>query len=576
MRNTLLAAAVIAVGAGGYYAYNSMQSSAVELPELAFVPADTALFSAQIKPIDLPTYLATSAFMTPEMAASSKAEMDALLSETDGSDSQGMTFALTLYGQLLDALAQPEQFTELTGVSSQSRSLAYMVGAAPVIRIAISDEAKFLAFFQRAEQASGYNAAEETINGSRVYRYQLITDEFEDIAIDLLMRVSDGWATLTVDASSLDNRTLAQRLALSQPVENLQASGYLSEILKKYQLRSDGVGYVRTDIIANALVNPESNQLGRDLRAISAGELDSSVAQWQTAECRTDIDHIAKLWPGIFFDAAITQSATATTIASTTLIPTLHQPTLQRMQDLRGFIPAAMTSNLTDVMGYLGLGTDVGRLAPNLSQMWVSLTSAQFSCAPLVAAQASMKANNPMAALAVTQMFSGLKGIAAQVVNFDLEGLEIGRTDALNMSFSVTADDIETLYATLQSFDANFAALELPAVGKTTTLAGANLGIASDAMLHRGANTLALGVSAASEATASAAVSETMSKNGFVMMVFNYAKLFAALGPMMAMEGELLGPEIEALMNTDMQLDFAIDFNQHGVVIDYSMAIAKP
>jgi hypothetical protein len=67
-----------------------------------------------------------------------------------------------------------------------------------------------------------------------------------------------------------------------------------------------------------------------------------------------------------------------------------------------------------------------------------------------------------------------------------------------------------------------------------------------------------------------------MSKNGFVMMGFNYAKLFAALGPMMAMEGELLGPEIEALMNSDMQLDFAIDFNQHGVVIDYSMAIAKP
>src|SRR5690606_236717 len=122
----------------------------------------------------------------------------------------GLVFALSLYGQLLDALAQPEKFTELTGASDQARSLAYMVGAAPVLRISVSDESKFLAMFERAEQASGYSGTEESIEGATVYRYQLFADADDEIAIDLLMRVADGWATLTVDAASLDKANLTQ------------------------------------------------------------------------------------------------------------------------------------------------------------------------------------------------------------------------------------------------------------------------------------------------------------------------------------------------------------------------------
>lgn len=578
MRTTLIAAAVIAAGAGGYYAYNTMQSSSsVSMAELAYVPADTALFSAQLKPIDLPTYLATTAFMTPDMVASTKADMDILLDEMSDDDSAGIVFALSLYGQLLDALAQPDQFTELTGASDQARSLVYMVGAAPVLRISISDESKFLAMFARAEQESGYSGKVETVEGATVYRYELLHDADENVAADLLMRVADGWATLTIDAASFDKANLAHRLALTMPAASLQDSGYLEDVIKKYELRTDGVGYVRTDIIANALVNPDSNQLGKDLRALSEGELDTSLAEWQTSECRTDIGAIANLWPGVFFDAAIDQSTKGiTTVSSKSLIPTHHQPTLERLQDLRGFIPTAISSNLPEMMGYFGLGTDVGRLAPNMSQIWVSMTNAKFSCEPLIAAQESMKANNPMAALAVTQMFAGLTGIAAQVVNFDLAGLETGSPDSLNMTFSLTGNDIETLYATLQSFDPNFAAMELPAVGEATTLTGADLGLPVDAKLHRGENTLALGVSAASEATAKAIAAEKVSKNGFLVMGFNYGKLFDAIGPMMAMEGEEITPEIEALMNSDMQLHFGMDFNKHGFVIDYSMTIAKP
>lgn len=578
MRTTLIAAAVIAAGAGGYYAYTNMGSnSGVSLPELAYVPADTALFSAQIEPIDLPTYLATTAFMTPEMVASTKAEMDALVLDAIDGEPSGLVFALSLYGQLLDALAQPEKFTELTGASDQARSLAYMVGAAPVLRISISDESKFLAMFDRAEQVSGYSGTEETIEGVTVHRYKLFSDADDNIAIDLLMRVADGWATLTVDAESLDKANLTQRLALVQPNQSLADSGYLNEVIEKYELSTDGVGYLRSDIIANALVNPESNQLGRDLRAISAGEIEVSLAEWQTAECRTDVAEISALWPGLFFDASIDQSVKGiTTVASKTLIPTHHQPTLERLQDLRGFVPAALTSNLADVMGYFALGTDVGRLAPNFSQIWVSMTNAKFTCAPLLAAQESMKANNPMAALAATQMFSGLTGIAAQVVDFDMAGLEAGSPDAMNMTFSLTGNDIQTLYSTLQSFDPNFAAMELPAVGESTTLVGAEMGLPVDATLHRGENTLALGVSAASTATAKAVAAEKVSKNGFLVMGFNYGKLFDAIGPMMQMEGEEITPEIEALMNSDMQLHFGMDFNKHGFVIDYRMSIAKP
>lgn len=580
MRTTLIAAAVIAASAVGYYTY-TQSTSGIAMPELALVPADTAILSVQVKPIDLPSYLASAGFMTPEMVATSKADLEALL-EADAEPGSGLLFGINLYAQFLDALAQPADFTKLTGISEQAQSLFYMVGAAPVIRVKIADQAAFEAMFARAEASTGYQGTSETVAGHSVTRYPVYADDFDDTRVDLLVAVRDGWATLTIDTASLSAQTLAVRLALEAPTESVASTGYLTEVMKRYQLRADGLGYIRTDIIANALVKPDSNQLGLDIRALSSGESDQDLAAWQTAECQVDVGAIAKLWPGIFFDATFDQSqAGSTTVESVMLIPTHDADTLTRLQDLRGFIPDAIEGNLANAMFYAGLGTDVGRLAPNLSQLWVAATNASYTCAPLQEWQAAMKANNPMGGLAVTQMLSGLTGFAVRADDFDLsmfgmpsaDGSEPGK---MNMVISLSADDIETLFGTIQSFDPNLAALSLPAVGESIEFPAEDMGLPVSGFMHRGVNTLAIGISEDSNALAHKVAGQASTKNGILSVGFNYGKLFGLLGPMMEMEGEPMTPEIEAMINSKMQLEFSMDVNQHGLVIDYAMTVAKP
>ncbi|KFZ31778.1 hypothetical protein IDSA_03570 [Pseudidiomarina salinarum] len=580
MRNALIAAAVVAAGAIGYFAWTATDSR-IDMPELAYVPADTALLSVQIKPIDIPTYLATVGMMPAESVSKTRANLEQARSELAIDEAQPAGFAFSLFDQFLSALEQPEQFSELTGLSAKSRSLIYMVGIAPVMRLQVSDEAQFWAMFDAAEQDSGYSHQQDTLEGQSYRRYALVTESNDEVQIDLLVRVEGSWATLTLDSSSLTAEGLRTRLALSEPADNLRATNKVGELIDYYDLHTDAVGYLSSAVIAAAFTDPESNRLGRDLNKISKGELVADRSDWQTPACQQDMAGITERWPGLVFDASIEQNAAGgARVSSNLLLPTSDKEAIANLQGLRGFIPSSLNGKFTDAIAYLALGSDIGQLAPNMSKLWVGVADAEYSCLPLVHMQQEMKQRNPLAALAVTTMGHGLQGAALILNELDLAALQAGNATAgLDAVVSLAASDIEAVYNVIQASLPSLMNTKLPEVGEATDITQTVVmlgGVPGQYHLRRGENQLLIHTQGRAESQAMTIAAEPLTKNGIFAVGLNYEKLFAMLAEAMAASGEELPDELAGIMTWDMNLAFTVDVKDHGLIMTTEMQVNNP
>ncbi len=577
MRNALIGAGIVAAGVVGYFAWTATDSR-VEMPELAYVPADTALLSVQIKPIDIPTYLASVGMMPAESVSQMRADLEQARDELAVDEAMPVGFAFSLFDQFLNALEQPEKFSELTGLSAQSRSLMYMVGIAPVMRLQVSDEAQFWAMFDAAEQDSGYSHQQDTLEGQSYRRYALVTESDEDVQVDLLVRVEGEWATLTLDSNNLTTEELPTRLAISEPTDNLRATNKVGELIDYYDLYSDGVGYLSSAVIASAFTDPQSNRLGRDLNKISKGELVADRSDWQTPACQQDLAGITERWPGLVFDARIEQDAAAgARVSSNLLIPTSDKEALANLQGLRGFIPSSLNGKLTDAMAYLALGSDIGQLAPNMSKLWVGVADAEYSCLPLVTMQQEMKQKNPLAALAVTTMGHGLQGAAVILNELDLAAMQGGSATAgIDAVVSLAASDIESIYSVIQASLPPLVNTPLPAVGEATDITQTVVmlsGVPAQYHLRRGENQLLIHTQGQAASQATDIASEPLAKNGIFAMGLNYERLFSMLAQSMAASGQEIPEELKGMMTMDMNLAFTMDVNEHGLIMTTDMQV---
>ena len=224
MRKTLIAAAVIAAGAIGYYAINKSSTSTVSLSELDYVPADTALFSGQFTALDLVSYL-KSLGMSP--AQFNNDEMQQAMATLSAESSPAVKFGIALFQNYMNILSSPDDFVKNTGIAAKTRSLTYLVGAAPVSRFEVTDAAAFQAFFERAATESGVTFQTQQLAGHSYQVYSL--SELLD-GLELLVSVDRGWGTVALHSSKLPETHRAQTLAQQKPVQNLGNSSKLADM----------------------------------------------------------------------------------------------------------------------------------------------------------------------------------------------------------------------------------------------------------------------------------------------------------------------------------------------------------
>ncbi|GHG63642.1 hypothetical protein GCM10010919_09540 [Alishewanella longhuensis] len=574
MRKTLIAAAIIAAGVAGYYAINKTSSPAsVNLSELEYVPADTALFSGQFTAIDLVSYLKSLGMSSEQL---NNDEMQQAMAALSAESSPAVKFGVALFQDYMTILGAPDDFVKNTGIAAKTRSLTYLVGAAPVARFEVTDAAAFQAFFERAAAKSGVIYQTQQLAGHSYQVYSL--SELLD-GLELLVSVDRGWGTVALHSSKLPETHRAQALAQQKPTQNLGNNSKLADISKKYQLKQDGLGFFSTEQLGLAFTTTDGNQLAKDLQLTFTGGLPEPLHIWHTAECRADVAMLTKTWPGLVMDAEIKQqNASGMAMSSKMLFPTESKIALEGLQGLQGYIPSSLNGSLHSSMFYMALGTEISQLTPAISKIWAGMTDLSLKCEPLVAVQQQLKDQNPMMMLAMAGMAAnGLQGVSVTINGFSMD-MATGQPTSADALITLSADNPQALLANAKAMVPPLAGITLPADGEEISVAEifppiAMMGL--DARLKASGNHLLLYVGDKAKAQADVIGKEKLRKNGLMSFGMDYKQFFTAMSDMITMSGQPMPPELESMMNTDMQLGLSFGIDQHGVVIATDMKLAE-
>ncbi len=572
MRKTLLVVAVIAAGALAYYKFGQGLSSVPELAGLEYVPADTVLLSAQVTPIDLGSYL-SSLGMGPQYYDANMqqgfADMAAEASEPQ------QKFGLALIQTYMKALADPAALSANTGIKAQMRSLAYMVGLSPVLRIELGDEAAFWRLFDDAESSSGFSHVAQQIKAVKYRQYRF---SHEEMTVDLLVSVQNGWASIALSSEKFDPEHLALLMQAEKPAQNLTNTSVLKDFQQKYQLEKGAFGYVSTSQLTQFMTSKDGNRLAKDIEAVFGTQLNVVLADWRNASCAADVAAISASWPGVFIDNKFDVSdATLLKVSGRMLIPTENQQTVKLLAALRGFLPAHSQTIDDAGMFSAAIGLDVAQLAPTLGKLWTGLIEPAYQCQPLAEMQAQMKQANPLAAVAMAGMASGLQGISVTIndAELDLTTSNLKSADAL---ITISADNARAFVDGIKAFYPPLATVALPAAGDELDLASvmpevAVLGIQPKLALADSHLLLYVGPTATSQSLVVA--KESLVKNGLLSFSMDYGRFFKTLESAMVASGTEVPADFLQFSGSKMKMALKMDVNPQGLVLSSELEMAQ-
>ena len=468
-----LVVAAIAAGAGGYY-YASHNKAAGE-GALAYVPADTLLFAGGLEPMP---WSAMAAFRDQFNFGMQPEQVNTLIEEMLKTDPQnpdaapaGARLAVSLYAEYVNAVLSKSFKPQMLGLSDAVDSAFYTVGALPVVRVALADQAAFDAFLAKAEERVKVKAEEAKLKDFTYKRYPLITDGEQPVYLAIGKR--DGFLIVTLDVGSLipAEEGLDVAFGLTKPTQSLAAAGTLQTLVKEQGLKPFSIGFLNHEGLIRTLTRADS-PIAKLLDKVSHGEATKELSAFRTAECQADIEGMAALWPrSVFGYTELDTSGSPLRANSLFKIVSTDGKTMEQLQKLRGFLPQYSGEN-SKFSYQLGLNMD--ELTPVLTNLWSRAIQAKFSCAPLVAAQAQLKETNPALLGAMTGMIQGVQGVGIDVQDLKLgkalaEG-EMPSIEALSFVATLSSKQPQQLWGMLAMMQPEFASLKLPEDGQSIDL----------------------------------------------------------------------------------------------------------
>lgn len=571
MRKTLIAVAVIAAGALAYYKFGPGMASAPDLPGLDYVPADTALLSAQVTPMDLGSYL-SSLGMGPQYYDDNmqKAFADMAAESTEPQHK----FGLALLQTYMNALANPAALSTNTGIKAEMRSLAYMVGLSPVLRMELGDEAAFWRLFDDAEKSSGFSHVAQQINNVKYRQYPFT---HEELSMDLLVSVQNGWATIALTSDKFDKQHLAIMMLAEKPEQSLANTSVIKDFQQKYQLEQGAFGYLSTLQLTKFLTSKDGNRLAKDVEAVFGAQTGVAFADWRNPACEADVAAMSASWPGMFIDNKFDLSnPTLLKVSGRMLFPTENQDTVKLLSALRGFLPAHTQSVHQSGLFSTAIGLDVAQLAPTLGKLWTGLTEPAYQCQPLAEMQTQMKQSNPLAAVAMAGMASGLQGLSVTINDAELD-LTTSNLKSADAIVTVSAENARTFFEGLKAFYPPLASVALPAAGEELDLATiipevAVLGIQPKLALSDSHLMVYVGPTATTQSAAVA--KESLTKNGLLSFGMDYGRFFKAMENAIKASGTDVPTDFQQFSSSNMKMTLKMDVNTQGLIIHSDMEMA--
>lgn len=572
MRKLLVAVAIIAGAIYGYIKLTETDSLAGDHPELAYVPADTIFLSAQLEPVDLIAYL--NAFgLSPDYY--SDASQQQLAEFAANTDQPQLRFLLSLAGDYMRALAQPEQLAVVTGIKPQVRSLSYMVGLSPVVRIELANEDAFWQLFDRAEEASGisHQATTGAAGGFRSYQFN-----FGEFSAELLVSVTDGWGNMALVLPTQSEQTRQLALLAAKPERSIISDNQLANMASDYKLNPNAIGFISFQQLVTGLTTTDGNRLANDMQLLASPQFSAAMQPWQTAECQQDLTSITNSWPGIYLDSNIASKAGQQThVRSKMLVPTSNQDTVKALSSIRGFVPGHVAEGVNNSVFSFALGLDMAEFAPAITKIWRGLTQPAYQCPQLAALQQQMQQANPMAMLAAGAMVHSVQGASITIndLAMDPNSMQVSAIDAV---LSVTVKNARSYLEGLKGMVPGMAEITLPADGEELALNSVlpmldAFGVTP--MLQVNDSHLVVYAGDKGTAQAKATLQQAIAKNGMLSFGMDYARFFGIMAESMQATGQPVPEEFSSLTEMNMQVQVNMDIDEQGVVMHSQMTMGE-
>lgn len=476
MKNGILYAAIAsAIAVGAYYAVQQKNDNTSA--SLTYVPADTLVFMGDLEPTSWqdtisPLQARFSQLFTGGTAASVQ-EIERLQQEIETKPEEwndGLKIIFGLYAEYVTMLTKGTINPQSFGFADKSDAAFYTVGALPVLRFKLENEANFDKLIAAAELRS--KAKPETAKFKEfTYKRYFFNQGNQPVAFAIGKK--DGFAILTLDLGNMvPEEDMAIAFGITKPAQSLKQAGTLDKLVQDYGFRKNALGFINNEMLVKTLTRADSS-LARLLDKLTEGESTKNLAEYRTPECQKDIEGIAALWPKeVFGYTNLDTKSNPNRFDSVFKIESKDSATMTSLQKLRGFIPDYAADNKSLVK--IGIGLNVDELAPVITDLWTRATQAEVTCAALKDVQSSLKMSNPSMLAMGTALVQGLQG-----ASFSLQELKLkddtadmpATIEKLSFVASVSGKQPQQLWSMLSMVDPELANMvKLPADGQSVDL----------------------------------------------------------------------------------------------------------
>lgn len=567
MKRILIVGALITTIATAGYLLTQKQTSS-EHAILDYIPADTALFSGQLTPFPIKTYInsiSDNYNQSPDDLIAALYERESY----DPTDSK-VNFFLKLTQRYLESIGNADTFMTTFGIAAEVQGYMYTLGLIPVFKMDVIDPNAIWALLDQAETESGFSHEQGQIK-QRDYRTYTLTDDTDQEQLALIISQHNNILTITFNSNLNEPLLLENALGIT-PVENpLANSNILDDIMSKHSFTNDAISYINHQAIVQAITSPGKSLLGQHLAKLMTLQGQDQLQVYQQPQCKKELTSIASNWPRTVFGFhQFDINDDNTTFDMSMVIESNNQTILTALTQLTGFIPEYV-NDLNNTVLALGIGIDVSRLAPAINRIWNDLQQPNYTCPPLQQMQSAIQQNNPAMLGVMTAMVNGIKGIAGAVIDYRLdESQSEVAIKSLDAIISFSASDPRTLFNIIATFRPELAEIKLPANGKVVELSSliplAPLpGMNPKLIMHKEHMVIFNGDKA--ENIAIELGNKPIKATGIYSLSIDYSKAFTPLVTAAELSGQEVPQELMDMKNYHLRLNTGLQVNAQGIEV---------
>lgn len=457
------------------------------------------------------------------------------------------------------------------GMGRDALFAVYGDGLLPVIRIALSNRAKFDAAIERIESKASEALPTATVSGES-YRY-LDLDEMRVVIATL-----GNDAVISLVPASVGDERLSQTLGLTKPRKNLAKSKTLKNINKEYGYTDHFMSFIDVERIASVFTGDPS---GRNAEFLAVMDHDPSEL---SAQCQAEFKSLASVAPRIVMG----YKAVNKDFLETGMVVELRDDIAAGLATL----PAAVPGLGPDLGGLFSFGFSLDPLA--LRSFYEARLDAMeadpFECEALGELQASTVKGREALAQPVPPVVYSFRGFLANITN--IEGMDVATQtppESIDASILFAIENAQDLVTMAAMMSPEVAALNLVPDGKAKLLDLPQLAeIAEQAFAALSANGLSVSMGEGADANAEAMLTAEVAKSKPLMSAaFDAKRYYEFVGKaMMEEEAAEGGEQIPLAMRVALRdamvssgemyerVAVNVHLTERGVEVNTSMTLA--